>query len=319
MAIDLRSLRSFVAVASAGSISAAAEGLHIAQPALSTQMKNLEDQLGSPLFDRHARGVTLTAVGERFLIHSVEILKRVDVAYTDIRNANEDPSGTVAIGLPQSIAKFVAVPLVQQAVERFPKVRLQMIEMSTGYIADQLLRGQIDVGLTFGLVDEIRIRAVHLLDEELVFVTSASGGAGKAVQPRLVDSISLAELAQFPIILPTAAHSLRRRIDTYLAQEKISLRIIAEVNTIPQLVELAGAGVGSTILSYAAVHEHECSGLVRTLRIREPSMTRPIYACQSATSPMPIAATKVQQLLQTIIDEQIASGQWLPVKRQAKN
>lgn len=314
MAIDLRSLRSFVAVASAGSISAAAEGLHIAQPALSTQIRNLEEQLGSPLFDRHARGVSLTSVGERFLIHSVEILKRVDVAYTDIRNANDVPSGTVSIGLPQSIAKFVAVPLVQQTITKFPKVRLQMIEMSTGYIADQLLRGQIDVGLTFGLVDEIRVRAFHLLDEELVFVTSASNAVWKAAEERGASSVGLNKLTQTPVILPTAAHSLRRRIDAYLAQEKISLKIIAEVNTIPQLVELAGAGVGSTILSYAAVHEHECSGLVKTLKIHDPAMTRPIYACQSATSPMSIAAMKVQQLLQQIIDHEIERERWLPQK-----
>ena len=115
-------------VASTGSISAAAEILHIAQPALSIQIKNLEDQLGFILFYRHARGVKLTAVGDRFLLHCVEILKRVDLAYADIRTATEDPSGTVAVGLPQSIAKFVAVPLVRQTINMYPKIKLQMIE-----------------------------------------------------------------------------------------------------------------------------------------------------------------------------------------------
>ena len=87
MRLDLRALRSFVAVASAGSISSAAQSLHIAQPALSVQIKQLEEQLGAALFDRHPRGVVPTAVGERLLGHAVEILRRVDVAHLDARRS----------------------------------------------------------------------------------------------------------------------------------------------------------------------------------------------------------------------------------------
>lgn len=314
MAIDLRSLRSFVTIASTGSISAAAEMLHIAQPALSIQIKNLEDQLGSSLFSRHARGVKLTATGHRFLLHCVDILKRVDLAYTDIRSATEDPSGTVAVGLPQSIAKFVAVPLVLQTINFYPKIRLQMIEISTGYIADQLLRGLIDIGLTFGQVDEVRIRSTHLLDEELVLVTAASASLmNNKVMPSK-KNLDLRELSTIPMILPTGAHSLRRRIEDCLSQEKISLNIIAEVNTVPQLVELAASGIASTILSYASVSDHEKAGRIQTFKLGHPPLSRPIYLCQSGTLPMSIAATKIEHLLSGIINQQIAEGIWLPKK-----
>ena len=301
-------------VASTGSISAAAEILHIAQPALSIQIKNLEDQLGFILFYRHARGVKLTAVGDRFLLHCVEILKRVDLAYADIRTATEDPSGTVAIGLPQSIAKFVAVPLVRQTINMYPKIKLQMIEISTGYIADQLLRGMIDIGLTFGVVDEVRIKSKHLLDEDLVLVTAPSGEMVKHRKKPKTNTLDLHELWSLPMILPTRAHSLRQRIEYYLDQEKISLNIIAEVNTVPQLVDLAASGVASTILSYASVFEHEKAERIQTFKLGHPPLNRPIYSCQSATSPMSIAATKVEQLLYRIINQQIAEGLWLPKK-----
>ena len=146
MRLDLRALRSFVAVASAGSISSAAQSLHIAQPALSVQIKQLEEQLGAALFDRHPRGVVPTAVGERLLGHAVEILRRVDVAYDDLRQAVDQPSGRVALALPQSVANFVTVPLVQAVVRQWPLIQLQMVELSSGYIPQQLLHGGLQVG-----------------------------------------------------------------------------------------------------------------------------------------------------------------------------
>ncbi|HRO54642.1 MAG TPA: LysR family transcriptional regulator, partial [Alicycliphilus sp.] len=162
MRLDLRALRSFVAVASAGSISSAAQSLHIAQPALSVQIKQLEEQLGAALFDRHPRGVVPTAVGERLLGHAVEILRRVDVAYDDVRQAVDQPSGRVALALPQSVAKFVTVPLVQAVVRQWPMIQLQMVEMSSGYIPQQLLHGLVDIGMTFGTEDDARMRFTHV-------------------------------------------------------------------------------------------------------------------------------------------------------------
>src|SRR5690606_2380843 len=126
----------------------------------------------TPLFDRHPRGVTLTSAGERFLIHAVDILRRVDAAYDDVRDAVDEPAGRVAIGLPQSVAKFLTVPMVKEVVRRWPKIQLQMIELSSGYIPDNLVKGHVDIGLTFGTENDARIQFRHLMDEELVFVTS---------------------------------------------------------------------------------------------------------------------------------------------------
>lgn len=312
MTIDLRGLRSFVAVASAGSISRAAENRHIAQPALSTHIRQIEEQLGTPLFDRHPRGVTLTSAGERFLIHAVDILRRVDAAYDDVRDAVDEPAGRVAIGLPQSVAKFLTVPMVKEVVQRWPKIQLQMIELSSGYIPDNLVKGHIDIGLTFGTENDARIQFRHLMDEELVFVTSPAqlDKVLPAGAPRR-DTISLGELKPFSIILPTEAHSLRRRINEYLAQEKVRLNVVAEVNTIPQLVELASAGVGSTILSHASVRDDVSAGRIMTLGISSPLMTRPVYLCRSSTAQLSIATSKVQDLLRDTIRALVDSGTWL--------
>lgn len=312
MRLDLRSLRSFVAVASAGSISSAAQSLHIAQPALSVQIKQLEEQLGAALFDRHPRGVVLTAVGERLLGHAVEILRRVDVAYDDVRQAVDQPSGRVAIGLPQSVAKFVTVPLVQAVVRQWPLIQLQIVEMSSGYIPQQLLHGLVDIGMTFDTEDDARMRFMHVLQEELVFVTTArqlaqhhGGSAGSSTH------ILLQDVAQFPMVLPTTAQSLRRVIDAYMTKASIAPHIVVEVNTIHEILALVAADIGSTILSFAAVSDLLTARQLLALPIARPALSRSIYACRSATLPMSIAATKVhEQLLATITS--LASSQHWP-------
>ena len=311
MAFDLRSLRSFVAVASTGSISGAAQLQHVAQPALSVQIKQLEEQLGTALFERHARGVTLTSAGDRLLVHTIEVLRRLDVAFDDVRDAVDDPSGRVSIALPQSVAKFVTVPLVREVVLRWPKIQLQMVEMSTGYIPDQLMRGYIDIGVTFGVEDDVRMNFKHLIDEELVLVTSQRELLRLRLPPqRNRTDVALRSIGSLPMILPTVAHSLRRRIQTYLLEENATLNVIAEVNAIPELIELVAAGVGSTILSYAAVNDHVVAGRLLMLRINNPQMIRSIYSCRSATLPMSIAATKVQELLHETIGHAVACGAW---------
>ncbi|MHA7598338.1 LysR family transcriptional regulator [Alicycliphilus sp. T452] len=312
MRLDLRALRSFVTVASAGSISSAAHSLHIAQPALSVQIKQLEEQLGAALFDRHPRGVALTAVGERLLGHAVEILRRVDVAYDDVRQAVDQPGGWVAIALPQSVAKFVTVPLVQAVVRQWPRIHLQMVEMSSGYIPQQLLHGLVDIGMTFGTEDDARMRFMHVLQEELAFVTTAQqlarhrgGPAGDATHMALHDA------ARFPMVLPTTTQSLRRVLDAYMAKAGVAPRIVVEVNTIHEILALVAAGIGSTILSFAAVHDMLAARQLLALPVGRPAMSRSIYACRSATLPMSIAATKVhEQLLATIVS--LSSSQCWP-------
>lgn len=307
MHLDLRSLRSFVAVASAGSISSAAQSLHIAQPALSVQIKQLEEQLGTALFDRHPRGVALTAMGERLLGHAVDILRRVDVAYDDVRQAADQPSGRVAVALPQSVAKFVTVPLVQAVVRQWPSIALQMVELSSGYIPQQLLHGLVDIGMTFGTENDARMRFTHVLDEQLVFVTSAQQLGTAAGQP---SSIAVQDVARFAMVLPTTAQSLRRVIDGYMAQAGVEPRIAVEVNTIHEILALVAAGMGATILSYAAVSDLLAIHRLVALPLVRPAMARSIYVCRSATLPMSTAAAKVHRQLLATIAALVTGQRW---------
>lgn len=310
MSIDLRGLRYFVAIATAGSISKASGNLHIAQPALSNQMKQLESHLGIALMERTSRGITLTQAGERLLKHAKDILKHVDVAQEDVRGKVSVPTGKVALGLPQSIAKILAVPIVGEAVKRWPKIQLQVIELNTGYVPDQLIKGNIDLGVTFGSDDNSSIAYNRLLDEEVVFVTSPWQMAKYFGEKADHNTISLAEMKMFPIIIPTENHSLTRRVNEFLKQAKIQLNVIAEVNAIPQLVELVSADIGSTVLSYAAAYSELKQRNLRILKITKPTITRSVYLCRNTAVPISIATSLIQDLITALARKAEQNHDW---------
>lgn len=311
MAIDLRDLRSFLTVAAAGSISRAAEMQHMTQPALSVLIRQLEEQLGTPLFERLPKGVVLTHAGERLRAHAKDILLRTDLAVEEISQQARVPNGRVAVGLPQSLARFLTVPLVAEVLSRWPQIRLQIIELSSGYIPEYLQKGEIDLGMTFGQDERRDLQYTHLINEELVFISSASlirqhlGAQGLRRR-----TIRLSEMRGFPMILPTRTHSLRIRLDDYLHRAGQNLTIAAEVNTTPQLIGLAASGVGATILSYSSVIGDSSSASVRVLHIEKPSLTRAVYLCTNPGTPKTIAVMSVMRLVMDTVKQLTSDGSW---------
>lgn len=314
MKADLRILKNFITIATVGSFSKAAETLFIAQPALSLQIKNLEQEFGTALFNRHPRGVELTEAGELFFMHATDILRRYDLAYYEIRQAVSDPSGTVSIGLPQSIGQMIICPLIAHTLEQYPKIKLQFIEMGSAYVSEELLKGRIELGIMFGTDPDPRIKYSHLFNEGLALFTSprqlSQYYAPYHLNQRPPTTIGLHHLTQFPMILPSASHSLRSRIDEYTSQENINLNIIAEVNTVPRLIDLACADLGSSILSFNSISQVNMPDNLVVIPITEPDMMRPIYACQLNITPLSLAATKIQDSLMNTIQELITAGQW---------
>ncbi len=311
MALDIRNLRYFLGVAAAQSISRAAENLHIAQPALSVQMRQLEEELGTQLLERTPKGVVLTAAGRLLQERAQEILARVDGLYSDIRSAGAEPQGQVAIGLPLSVAQLITLELVRAAMAQLPKVRLQFVELSTGHVPQSLLKGEIDLGLTFIASDMHSIRCEELVHEDLVligppgrFSDYAQFNSAKACKVRFRDFDGQ------PMVLPQGAQSLRALLDQLQRKAGITLHAAVEVSSIAQLIELSGAGIGWTILSYASVRAQLRAGQVSVARITHPAITRSVYLCRSAGAQPTMATLAVIDLLQTIVAQMKADDRW---------
>lgn len=305
MTITLRSLQCFVSVVSAGSISKAADNLHIAQPALSLQIKNLENGLGVSLLNRSSKGVHPTAAGIKLMTHARDLLRRVDLAREDIMDSVSSPSGNVVLGLPQSIAKLLTVPLLRFCLLNWPDVHLQIIEASTGYIPGYVSSGHVDIGLTFSDDSTADLRFDHLINEELVLVSppKRKEAAKSTAIPGIdqLNTIDFAAISELPLILPAGAHSLRKVLDRFQAERHAAFNVIAQVNAIPQLIELASAGIGHTILSFSSIRQEIAANRVSAQRISSPGMSRPVYLCRSDTMPLSIASMAVAEKISEIL------------------
>lgn len=145
--MDLRQLRYFVAVAERGGFAAAASTLNIAQSALSRHVKELERELGGALLERGARGVTVTESGKVLLARGRWLFGTIDDIKAEVRTENREPSGTVRLGAPSSLADIFYAPLAHIIVKRFPRVRLELSEGLTEGMCDRLLRGELDLAV----------------------------------------------------------------------------------------------------------------------------------------------------------------------------
>ena len=301
--MELRQLRYFVGISEAGSLLKASARLHIAQPALGQQMAALEQELGAKLFDRSSRGVTLTPAGKTFLEHAKLVLADVERARGAVRETAAVPSGDVAIGLPTTVAQVATVPILAACRERLPQVHLKLVEAYSGFVHEWLLSGRLDLALLFGDQAEPALAKRPLLDDRLAFITRAQGAAAP-------HGITLAELAQWPLVLPGREHGLRRLIDEACTRQGITLEVIAEVESLPSVKRAVEAGLGHTILPLGAVAEEVAAGRLSAAPIEHPSIPRRVVCATNMARPTTPAAAAVVELVIEVIRGLVDSGAW---------
>src|SRR5258708_7110978 len=147
--MEISQLRTLIHVAELGSLSKAADRMHIAQPALSRQVRMLEDELGTRLFARHGRGMVLTEQGREVLKHAGHIMAELEEIRVSASDIEAPLSGQVAIGLPPTVADIISVPLVAAFGKAHPQAVLRLVSAYTGYLLDWLHRGEIDVAILY--------------------------------------------------------------------------------------------------------------------------------------------------------------------------
>jgi LysR family tcuABC transcriptional regulator len=224
----------------------AALDLELATSALSQQIGRLEGELSTRLLKRGASGVTPTDAGIAFLQQAQLTLRHADEAARAARQARL--SGHVSVGLAPTTASVLGVPLMQAMRERYPDVRLHLVESLSGHLANLLNGRQLDIAVLFGADAGRRWSVLPLLDEKL-FVIAAPSLANAPAGGR----VRLAQLGELPLILPSATHGLRAALLTAFARAKVTPQVVAEVDGLALLMDAVRAGLGATIQPGAAI------------------------------------------------------------------
>ncbi|HEX8785015.1 MAG TPA: LysR substrate-binding domain-containing protein [Telluria sp.] len=304
--MELRQLRYFVAIVDHGSLSRAALVLHVAQPALTQQLRQLEGELGVQLLHRSAQGVLSTDAGKIFYEHARAILKQVADAQAAVIQSAERPSGSVTLGLPHSISEALALPLLTAIRLRYPEITLQLTEEITGNLAEQLRAGRLNLAVLFDDGQLGGFATTPLVEEELRFICrfDAPVAAGR-------DSLGLREALDTTLILPGLQHGVRPRIESTARAAGLLVRDIIEINSIAILKSAILAGMGATLLPVAPVQAEVERGAMRALAIVDPAISRTVTLCASRNIPLTNAAAAVSRLVGQVARELCSSGAWI--------
>lgn len=267
--MTLTQLRYFLAIAGAGTMSAAARQIGIAQPALSLQLAHLEGELGQTLFVRHGRGMRLTEMGQRLRSRAVEILRHVELAREELSDDGGSPSGTVSIGMATAANMAFSVDLLISVRQRFPRLRLQLVESMSGFLLEWVERGRIDMALVYDVPPDGPLGIERLATEELHLIAGPGAGPDGS-------AVAFADLASLPLIVPGRQHRLGQLIDRLATVRKVRLNVVAEVDSTYSIKKLVARGQGFSILSWHAVQEEVERGELRALAVGDPAITRSI-------------------------------------------
>jgi len=243
--MELRHLRYFKVVAELQHFHKAADKLHITQPALSNQIKQLEGELNTKLFERVGRGVKLSETGELVLSSAIRILNEAALLKESVSDIETGQAGTLKIGVLQSINSLYLRSLVAEFDRNNPNISLQIEEMTNYDIEKKVTRGDIDIGIGFILnKDYPDLEFERLFDEKWKLLISPS-------HANLAKKIMTGETHPLKAVLLSEYFETRKIVDKYFIDNKIKYTNVTEVNTISSILDLVEGGASFSILPEA--------------------------------------------------------------------
>nr|WP_315468938.1 LysR substrate-binding domain-containing protein [uncultured Undibacterium sp.] len=307
--MELRQLRYFVAIVDHGSLSRAARVLHIVQPALTQQIQQLEEELGTSLLHRSAQGMQATDAGKIFYEHALAILKQIADAKSAVNQSTDKPSGTVALGIPQSASGALALPLLKAVRAAYPDIVFQLTEELTGNLTEQLASGRLNLAILF---DDGQLGKFHckpLVEEEMMFITRADSQFACKRK-----TITLEKVLAVPLILPSIQHGVRPRIEQVVRDYGKRIDNVIDITSIAILKSAILADMGATILPVSPLLAEIQRGEMRACAISDVALSRTVSLCSSKNIPLTNAAMAVEKLVLDVAHDLCSSGQWLGTK-----
>lgn len=306
-------MRYFVKVVELGSMSRAALDLGLVQSALSQQISRLEGELSTRLLQRSPQGVVPTAAGLAFFREAQLTLRHAEQAARAAQQARL--TGTVSVGLAPTTAAVLGLPLMRAMRERYPDVRLHMVESLSGHLAGMLNARQLDLAVLFesGLGSRHNLQAARrwsvlpLLEEDLFLICARAHSA-----PRRSTRIRMAQLKDEPLILPTGPHGLRSTLDAAFERARVTPRVVLEIDSLAMLMAAVDAGLGATLQPWAAVGRFpDAAERFHMARISDAQVRRVNLLCGLSDEELSPAALAARVVLADCARQLVGSGAWV--------
>jgi len=291
--MNLRRLKYFIKIVDVGSLTQAADILHIAQPALSQQLATLEGEVDQQLLIRTKRGVTPTNAGKILYTHAQAILRQCEQAQSAIDGAGQALSGQVSVGLaPGTAAQLLAIPLLTEVQRQHPGIVLYFNENFGTTLSELIMSGRMAV--IYGDRDIHGLRFLPLMKEELFFVCPHALGESRR-------EISLAEVARYDLFLPRIYNIMRKAADDAFTLAGLSYRVKCEIESLTTLNAALAADLGGTIMPESAARTMLQPANAWMARIVEPNVLTSLSFCMSDHLPLSQPAEAVKGILLSLM------------------
>jgi len=292
--METRRLATFVRIVDVGSLTRAADVLHIAQPALSQQINGLEAELGQRLLIRSKQGVEPTEAGAALYRHAQVILKQVNDAVAEVGLLGREVAGQVFVGLaPYSTANLIALPLVEAVRAHYPHIMLRVSDNFGLVLSEAMMTGRLHLAILYdsgpvkGLVFE------RLITEELVLVCTAHSAPEG-------DEVPVEALAELPLMLPSPLHTIRKAVNLACDAARIQPLVVTELESVALMGIAVASGLGATVLPRSVAERLTKGSGLRLVRIA-PGIEVHLSLGTPSSLPLSRAAECVRDLLRNVV------------------
>ncbi len=278
--MDLKRLRTVMKVADFGSVTLAAERLHIAQPALSRHIRLLEAELGVRLFDRDGRGMTLTPAGERLYGRIGALFRDLEDMRAEVSSSAEEAQGRIVVGMPPTCSEVFGSSLVRRFLVEYPKIALCVVTGLSGHLYDWLQRGEIDAAFLYGPPLGGSTVAERLGTERLTLAGSPAGALPPA------ETVDFATVTQLPLVLPGQRHGLRLMLEAAAYAIGRPLNVRVETDSLRIQLDLVTREPFFTVIARKAVLPELRRGTIAAWDIANPTLSRDLVFAIPAGRPV---------------------------------
>ncbi|ERI53414.1 LysR family transcriptional regulator [Pseudomonas sp. NPDC077649] len=299
--MTLKQLRYLIAIAEAGSFSAAARRAYIAQPALSRQIGLLESELEMQLLERQHDGVALTDAGRRLYEVARSVVQKLDSVKDELASTRGDPRGHVSISIPATVSALLLPEIIRRASDKFPGISLTICDGLTREGGQSIELGKVDFGVVPNAEELEHVIAEPIFTEDLYWV--GPGSSAESGTP-----ISLAEAGATRLVMAPRALHLRRRIEQAAMEAGVTLNVVYEQQSAPGIASLVRHGLAATICNWPPLEELFESTAARL--IVEPRITRTVSIAYSVHKPLSFAASCMRDLVRGLLLDAVGDGRW---------
>lgn len=301
----MKHLRYFEALARHGHFGRAAEDCAISQPALSLQMKELEEILGAPLIERGTRQIRLTALGEAFAARARDILRAVD-ELGDLARASHSPLiGRLRIGVIPTVAPYLLPRIIKGLAARYPGLDLRPREAVTQRLIEDLMEGRLDTAVVALPVSEPSLSEHALFDEEFLLVRPEEDAGKPVPEPE--------KLREMRLLLLEEGHCFRDQAISFCKMSSSLPRDLMEGSSLSTLVQMVGAGIGVTLIPQMAIPIETRSARVSVVRLPRPRPSRTIGMVWRKTNPLSGQLVHIAGILRAAVAEDGGDDTPLPL------